>query len=182
MASRILDFVRPDHWSCGPTAVRSITGASIEQVEAVLKPVLAKDGRDPENLSGMLPRHIVTALNALGFEVFDKRENRQTTPLAPRNIATPIVNPWEWSGYPTIKQFVAANTCPDVVMGLALEDDLSAVTHTFVVDGSTFFDSNTAGEIVSADAVPQDLERFRVLAWYRVRRRATATVEAEEVS
>jgi hypothetical protein len=168
MSLRIHEFVRPTGWGCGPSAVRAITGASVEDVQVALGPALEKDNRDPNALLEMLPRHVAAALIALEFDIFDKRPGK-TKPFAARNVNTPIINPQDGITYPTIKRFVAENDCNDVIMGIASRMESGSETHTFVADGHSFFDSNTNGEIVPADRVPECLDDFRVLNWYRIR-------------
>jgi alcohol dehydrogenase YqhD (iron-dependent ADH family) len=55
--------------SCGPVAIGSVTGASVEDVEKAIRQAAAEDGENPTHLLDTSFRHQTRAVEMLGFEL-----------------------------------------------------------------------------------------------------------------
>jgi hypothetical protein len=157
--------------SCGPVAVGSVTGASVEDVEKAIRQAAAEDGEYPTHLRDTRFRHQSRAVEMLGFELFDSNSGIRVE--AHSIDASLEVNEGWLSGQPTPAEFLRDNQNDDLLLCLAhgvRPGEPNSEAHTFAVHRRSYYDRNPPGGI--RGSVPIAFVNFRMIRALVVRRPA----------
>jgi hypothetical protein len=154
--------------SCGPVAVGSVTGASVEDVEKAIRQAAAEDGEFPAHLLDTSFRHQLRAVEILGFELFDSNSGIR---VEAHSISLEVREDWLFR-QPTPAEFLRANQSDDLLLCLANEvgpGELGSEVHTFAVHRRCYYDNNPGG---IRGSVPIYFVNFRMICALAVRRPA----------
>jgi hypothetical protein len=110
----------------------------------------------------------------LGFEICNVDGSPFDASAAPMN---PPVDLAPYNAAPTIADFVNSNDLDDVVICYAARLG-TGESHTFAVDGRTFFDNNTGGVVVDVSGIHPQVCDMKVIKVLRVRPRPPEAASA----
>lgn len=158
----MLHNLKGDGLSCGPGAVRIVTGLDAKSVTNAFLKAAAEDGQYPRHLDDTAFKHQARALEIFGYELRNDNEHIVSARSLPMNPQAQTGDTLRLK--PSLQEFGGKIDDDQIYFVYAM--NLAGIAHTAVFHKRQFGDINVG--LIATNDIPAYINQFRVTCFLNV--------------